>query len=125
LLWADDMDNALISGGEVKKGDSGLGAVFTQFLDHRIGKGIGEGFGPLVGRHNVVHGRKGTLRVENLEAKVADHTESLGARDFMNEVRADQKLCPAVGESADGVFLPNLIKKRFTHSLINLAESNP
>ena len=72
----------------------------------------------------MVDGCEGAVRVEDLQAEVTDHAECLRAGHLVNEVGADQKLSPAVGESANGVFLPDLVEKRFGHSQSNLAELN-
>ena len=121
LLGADDVDDPLLAGGKVEKGHAGLGAVPAEFLDHRVGEGVRERFGALVGRDDVVDGRERAVGIENLQAEVAEHAESLGARHLVDEVGADQKLGPTVGERANGMFLPDLIKKRFAHSRSNLA----
>ena len=121
LLGADDVDNALIARGKVEECNAGLGAVFSEFLHHRVGERIGEGFRTLVGRNNMIDSGEGAVRVEDFQAKISHHPEGLRACHLMNEVSADQKLSPAVGERANGVFLPDLIEKRFGHSHSNLA----
>ena len=115
------MDDALIPRRKVKEGDSTLGTILAQFLHHRVGKGIGEGFGTLVSRHDVIDGREGAVRIENFQSKFTYHAEGLGTGDLVDEVGADQKLSPTVGERANGVFLPDFIKKRFAHSQPRLA----
>ena len=122
LLRTDDVDDALFAGGQIKEGDAGLGAVLAQLLDHRVGERVGEGFLRLVRRDDVIDGCEGAVRIENLQPEVAQHAKSLRTRHLMDEVGADQKLCPSVWERANGVFLPDLIEKRFGHSQSNLAK---
>ena len=89
LLGPDDVDDPLIATGQIKEGHAGLGAVLTELLDHRIGEGIGERLGPLIGRDNVIDRGKGAVRIENLQAEIAKHPEGLGARHLMDEMCAD------------------------------------
>ena len=88
LLGTDDVDDALVAGGKVKEGDAGLGAVLPKLLHHRVGERVGEGLGALVGRDDVVDRGEGAVRIEDLEAEVADHAESLRARHLVDEVGA-------------------------------------
>jgi len=96
LLGADDVDDALVARGHVKKRDARFGAVGAQGLDHGIGQLVGKRLLALVGRHDVVHGRKGAFGMGHPEAEIAQHAERLRAGDLMDEVRADQKLRRAV-----------------------------
>jgi len=90
LLRPDDVNDALIAAGQIKKGNTGFGAVLAQFLDHRIGEGIGERFLALIRRNDVIDGGEGAVGIENLQAKVTKHPKGLRARHLVNEVRADQ-----------------------------------
>ena len=121
LFGTDDMNDALLAAGKIEEGNSGFGAVLTEFLHHGVGERVGEGLGSLVGRYDVIDGCEGAVRIENLESEVTNHAKGLGAGHLVNEVSADQKLGASVRERANGVFLPDLIKKRFGHSHWNLA----
>ena len=110
LLGADDVDNALLAGGEVEKGDAVFRAVLAERFDHGIGEIVTERLHALVGRHDVIDGGEGAVRIKHLEPEVAKHAERLGAGDLVDEVGADQELRSPVGEFADGVCLPHLVE---------------
>jgi len=63
--------------GRSKKVTPDLGAVLAEFLHHRVGEGIGKGLLVLVGRDDVVDRGEGAVRVEDLQAQVAEHAEGL------------------------------------------------
>lgn len=51
------------------------------------------------------------------QAHVPQHSKSLRAGDFVDEVGANEKLCLAVGECADRVGSPDLFKEILTHDV--------
>ena len=68
LLGPHDVDDALLAGRAVEKGDPVVAAVLAQVLDHGVSEGIGEGLCKLVGRDDVVHRGKRAVRHGDLEA---------------------------------------------------------
>ena len=115
LLGADDVDDALLAAGDVEKLDAVVGAVFAEFLDHRVGEGVGKRLLALVRGDDVIHRGERALREEHLEPKVAEHAESLRAGDLVDEVRADEQLGHAVGQLAHGVSFPDFVEQGFSH----------
>ena len=63
LLGTDDVDDALLAGGEIKKGDAIFRAVLAERLDHGVGEIVAERLDAFVGRNDVVHGGEGAVRV--------------------------------------------------------------
>ena len=55
---------------EIKKGDAVFRAIFAKRLDHGVGEVVAEGLDALVGRHDVVHGGEGAVRIKHLQAQV-------------------------------------------------------
>ena len=108
------MDDALFARREVEISDAEIIGIFAQRLHHfrseRVLRRV------LVdGRHDVVDRRKGALRKLHLEAEVAKHAESLWRSDLMNQVGADEELCATIGQSANGVSVPNFLEEIFSH----------
>ncbi len=109
------MHDTLLAGGAVKESDTVIGAVFTQLVHHGLRQRIGVGLDELIGRHDVIHGRKGAVREGDLQPKIAQHAEGLGRSDLVDEVRADEQLRLAVGQLADGVGVPDFLEERLRH----------
>ena len=110
LLGANDVDDALLAGGEVEKSDAVFRAIRAQGLDHGIREFVAEWLGAFVRGHDVVHRGKSARGVEHLEIQVAQHAEGLWAGNLMDEVGADQKLGGSIRKSADGVGSPHLVE---------------
>ena len=65
LFGPDDMDDALLSAGKIKKGDPIFFAILPQRLDHFIGELIGKRFLAFIGRHDVIDSGKRPMRIEH------------------------------------------------------------
>ena len=115
LLGADDVHNALPAGGTIKESDAKVRTVFAQFIHHGLRQWIAVRLHHLVGRHDMIHRRKGAVWHRHLEFQVAQHAERLRARDLMDEVRADEQLRLAIGQGADAVGVPDFFEEGFGH----------
>ena len=49
---------------------------------------------------------------------VAEHVERLRARHLVDEMKADEELRLARWQRADGVVVPDLLKKRLSHEIM-------
>ena len=110
LLGADDVDDALLAGGEVEKGDAVFGAILPERLDHGVCEVVAERFDAFVGGDDVIDCGESAFRVENLEPEVAEHPERLRAGYLVDEVCADEKLGGSIGEGANGMRLPDFVE---------------
>ena len=115
LLRADNMDDALLAGWQIKKGDTEFLTIFSECLQHLYRKTIGEWFSLVLRWNDMIDGGEGSLRVGDGESKVPQHPKSLGTGDLVYEVHPDKKLGPLVGEGLDGVYVPHLVEKVLRH----------
>ena len=115
-LGADDVDDALAAAGGVEEGDPELLAARLEVGGHRLGHRVGEGPGRVLRRDDVVEGREGAVRAEDLQAALPEHLEGLGAGDLVDEVEPDEELAVAGGESADGVGVPDAVEQGLRHA---------
>ncbi len=102
LLGADDVDDALFTGGQVEISDAEVITVFPDSIDHLRGQRIG-GLVLVNRRHDVVDRRERALGEFHLQPQVAEHAERLRGRDLMDEVGADEELRAPVGQRAHAV----------------------
>ena len=63
----------------------------------------------------MIDGRKGPVGVLHRQPKVPDHAESLRTGHLMNKMRADEKLCAAIAQSAHGVSIPDFLVEGLSH----------
>ena len=115
LFRADDMDDPLLTRRAVKKSNAELCAIFPQLIHHRLSQRIGVGLDKLIRRDDMVHRGEGAMRKRHLQTEIPQHPEGLRARDFMNQMRADEQLRLAIGELPDGVSVPYFLEKIFRH----------
>ena len=109
------MDDALLSGWDIKKGHSEIRTVFAQLLDHGICEGVLKRFNTLVCRHDVIDRGKGALWKGDFESQIPKHAEGLRTGDLMDQMGANKKLSRPVGKFFDGMPIPNLMKEGFAH----------
>src|SRR5260370_33607760 len=85
-LGANDMNDALFGGAEVKKLQTELQAVVSHRLDLLRRVFIGNRAAAIGGRHVVVHGRESSRRVSDFAAGLAEPFEGLRRGDLVNQV---------------------------------------
>ena len=67
------------------------------------------------GRHDVIDGRERALGKRHPPAVLPQHVERLRAGHFVNEVQADEQLRLPARQRADGVRIPDFLKKSSCH----------
>ena len=84
-----------------------LAAVALERRRHLLGHHVEER--PLLRarRHDVIDGREGALGKRDAPAVLAQHVERLRARDFVNQVQADEQLRLAARQRPHGVRVPD------------------
>ena len=120
LLRPDDVDDTLLAGRAVEERDAELRAILPQRVHHLLRQWIGVRLGELVGRDDVVDGRKGTVRHRYLETEVTQHAEGLWAGYFMNQVKIDVEQIRFTIGARDDMVIPNLLRQSATHDLLHL-----
>jgi len=110
--------SALIAEGQIKslpvivkaeKLDTKLATVRLDSHHHLFSQGIDEGALLGMGRNNVVYGGEGARGIANVQAADTKLLKSLRARDFMEQVQADEKLGLPCGKLTNRVLLPGLL----------------
>jgi hypothetical protein len=109
-LRADHVDDALFHHVRQVELDAELPAVALERDGHFLGHQVEER--PLLRarRDDVIDGRDGALGEGHLEAGLPQHVERLRARDFMNQVEADEQLRLPARERPHLVRVPHLVK---------------
>ena len=97
LFRTDNMDDALLAGWQIKKGNTEFLTIFSECLQHLCRKTIGKWFNLVLRWNDMIDGGEGSLRVGDGESKVPQHPKSLGAGDLVYEVHPDKELGPFVG----------------------------
>ena len=111
LLGADHVHDALLAARYVEQLDVVVAAVVFELAHHGFGHGVRKRANAGVGRDDVVHGRKSSLREAHAQAQLANHREGLRARDLVNEVCANEELGLARRQLAHGVGVPDFLVK--------------
>ena len=88
-----------------------VAAVALERRGHLLGHQIEERPPLRVGRHDVIDGRERALGKRDAPAVLAQHVERLRARDFVDEVQADEQLRLSARQRADGVRVPDFLKE--------------
>ena len=117
LFGHNDVYNALFSGCGVEESDAVILAVLADCRKHFVCGRTFVGFRAVVRRDYMVYCGVCARGIFYGKLERAEHTERLGTRHFVKQVRAHKQLCRAVGQFSDGVFFPNFFKKRFFHML--------
>ena len=120
LFWADDVHDALLAAAQAEVGDAELLGILVQLLDHLFGQRIGERRHLAVGRHDMVHGREGAVRIGHLQIQIAQHAEGLRAGHFVHQMCVDEELRLAITELADGVRFPDFGEQCLAHVMCAL-----
>ena len=90
-----------------------IATVALELTHHGFCEFIREGAGLIIGRDDMVDGGEGAVREPDRHVELAKHGEGLGARDFVNEVGADEQLRLARREFAHCVCVPDFFEEAF------------
>ena len=96
----------------VEELDAVVAAVLLELAHHRLGELVRERAQLRVGGDDVVDGGVGALRVAHRRAELVQHREGLRARDFVDQVEANEELRLSAGQLAYGVGIPDLVEQR-------------
>ena len=113
-LGADDVDDALVlaSFPGCPELDAELLAVPFERDRHVLGHHVQERPRLRAGRHDVIDGRERTFGMGDAPALLPQHVERLRARDFVNQMQADEQLRLSARQRTHRVLVPDLVKKR-------------
>ena len=103
---------------EVVERNAELAAVLLERRHHFLGQHVEKRPALVERRHDVIDRRERAVRETPPSAPHPQHVERLRARHLVDQVQADEELRLPGGQRADGVLVPDFLKKCLSHEIM-------